>query len=168
MHRANRSDRVRAIIGGCLLAGIIAALTVNVLGTPPSGLITTPIARSTIAQEFKVRARTDFLDVRIQSKGPVDVVVNRNRLLPGGTVGWHTHTGPVIVAVMNGSMTLYDDACNPTVVSAGEAFVEAITGDHAHTVRNEGVEDVEWTGTSFVPVGLPGRIDQPAPPNCPF
>jgi quercetin dioxygenase-like cupin family protein len=141
---------------------------VTLLATPSSGLTTTPIGRATIADKFKVRAHTEFLDVRLDSKGPVDVVVGSNRLAPGGTVGWHTHTGPVIVLIRKGAMTLYDEDCTPHVVFAGEAFVENITGDHAHTARNEGIEDLEWTGTSFVPVGFPGRIDQPAPLTCPI
>jgi hypothetical protein len=68
-------------------------------------------------------------------------------------------------------MTLYDGAdptCTPHTYHAGQAFVENVTGQAVHVVRNEGIEDLEWTGTSFVPVAGPGRIDQPAPGNCPF
>jgi hypothetical protein len=152
-------------------AGLLAPFLGAVFATPSSGLTTVPVARGTIAEDFKIHAHTDQLNVKIESKGPVDVVVNNNKLLPGGTVGWHSHTGPVIVLIRRGSMTLYDGAdpdCTPKVFYAGEAFVENVTGDSAHTVRNEGTEDLEWTGTSFIPVGGVGRIDRPAPGNCPF
>jgi quercetin dioxygenase-like cupin family protein len=161
--------RRRMGLGVFAAAGLSAILPfATVSATPSSGLTTMNIARSIIAEEFKVHAHTDFLNVKIESKGPVDAVVNNNKLAPGGTVGWHSHTGPVIVQIRKGAMTLYDEACNAQVVFAGQAFVENVTGDHAHTVRNEGGEDLEWTGTSLIPVGAAGRIDRPAPGGCPF
>ena len=148
-------------------AGLIATFALaTVWATPSSGLTTVNVARSTIPEGFKVHTHTDALNVKLESKGPVDAVVNNNKLAPGGTVGWHSHTGPVIVQIRKGSMTLYDEACNAQVVLAGEAFVENVTGDHGHTVRNEGTEDLEWTGTSLIPVGAAGRIDRPAPAGC--
>jgi quercetin dioxygenase-like cupin family protein len=164
MNRNGRS-RVTVTFAGSIVA---AAAIATLLATPPSGLTTTPIARATIAEPFKVHAKTNDVDVKLESKGPVDVVVNNNKLAPGGTVGWHSHTGPVIVQIRKGAMTLYGPDCVPHVVFAGEAFVENITGEHGHTVRNEGVEDLEWTGTSLIPVGAPGRVDQPAPATCPI
>ncbi len=157
--------------------GVVAILTVlvavfrTVLATPSSGLTSTLLARANLAEGFKVHANTDELNVKIESKGPVDVVVNNNKVTPGGTVGWHSHTGPVIVLISKGIMTLYDGAdptCTPLTYHAGQAFVENVTGQKVHVVRNEGIEDLEWTATSFVPVAGPGRIDQPAPGNCPF
>ena len=160
---------LRSSIGLFTAAGLTAALTfATVWATPSSGLTTVNVARATIAEEFKVHAHTDLLNVKIESKGPVDAVVNSSKLAPGGTVGWHSHTGPVIVQIRRGSMTLYDEACNAQVVFAGEAFVENVTGDHVHTVRNEGIEDLEWTATSLIPVGAVGRIDRPAPSGCPL
>ena len=164
---SRRFGRFGLAAAGTAIAVAITAVTL--LATPSSGLTTTPIGRATIAADgFKIQALTEFLHLKLESKGPVDVVVNNNKLAPGGTVGWHTHTGPVTVLIRKGAMTLYEADCTPYVVTAGEAFVENITGDHAHTVRNEGVEDLEWTATGFVPVGFPGRIDQPAPATCPL
>jgi hypothetical protein len=168
---------LRPIIAIFAAAGLVATVTiVTTLATASSGLTATPIARTTIPQEFKIHAMTDQIDVKMESKGPVDVVVNNNKLAPGGTVGWHSHTGPVVVQIRKGMMTLYDGSdpnCTPQDISAGEAFVENVTEaingrQHVHTVRNEGIVDLEWTAASFVPVGEPGRIDQPAPGNCPF
>ena len=169
IHRILRLGGPRVVVGAFGAAGLIAMLNfVTVLATPSSGQTTTPVARSTVPQRFKVHAKTDQLDVKIESKGPVDVIVNNNKVIPGGTVGWHSHTGPVIVQIRKGSMTLYEPSCSPQVFYAGEAFVENVTNDHVHTVRNEGIEDLEWTATSFAPVGAPGRLDQPAPATCPL
>jgi len=169
IHRILCLGGPRIAVGALTTAGLIAALNfVTVLATPSSGQTTTAIGRGTIPQGFKAHANTDQLDVKIESKGSVDVIVNNNKLIPGGTVGWHSHTGPVIVLIRKGSMSVYDAFCSPQVFYAGEAFVENVTNDHVHTVRNEGMEDLEWTATTFAPVGAAGKIDQPAPATCPL
>ena len=39
--------------------------------------------------------------------------------------GWHTHPGPAIVQVQEGSFQFYQGSCTPKTVSAGETYVEA-------------------------------------------
>jgi len=138
----------------------------TILATGSSRLTATPIARSTIRDGFKVQAKTDLIHVRLESKGPIDVVVNNNTLAPGGYVGWHSHNGPVFVQIRKGAMTLYGPDCQPHVVYADDAFVENITNDDEHTVHNEGVENLEWTSTALLPVGYASRVDEPQPATC--
>jgi quercetin dioxygenase-like cupin family protein len=156
--------RTAVAVASAAISAVLLATTV--IATPSSGLTATAIARAMMPDGFKVQAHTDLLHIKLDSKGPVDAVVNNNKLAPGGTVGWHTHTGPVFVLIRSGEMSIYDSDCSRHVVFAGEAFVENVTGDTAHTVRNEGASDLEWTSTSLGPVGFAGRVDRPAPPTC--
>ena len=99
-------------------------------------------------------------------------VTERMVIEPGGTTGWHTHPGPVLVTVKSGELTLVyaDDAtCEGRTYRAGESFVDR--GDETvHTALNRGASKVELWATYLVPGqrGKPARIDAPNPGNCPF
>ena len=90
----------------------------------------------------------------------------------GGSTGWHSHPGPVLVTVKSGSLRLIysdDETCAGTVYEAGDSFIDR--GDAVtHIARNESPTDpVELWATYFVP-GAPGtgfRNDvSPAPSEC--
>ena len=91
----------------------------------------------------------------------------------GGSTGWHSHPGPVLVTVKAGALRLIyanDESCEGTVYSAGQSFIDR--GDqNVHIARNESlVNEVELWATYLVP-GDPGttafRIDAtPAPSDC--
>jgi hypothetical protein len=88
---------------------------------------------------------------------------------PGGSEGWHSHPGVVLVGVKTGTMTIYDVDCSKTTVGAGSAFV-MMGPKHVRLVRNDGTVPVDVTVTYVFPAGLATtawRIDQPAPPGCP-
>jgi hypothetical protein len=93
-------------------------------------------------------------------------------IAPGGTTGWHSHPGPVLVTVKAGELTLVyadDESCQGTTYKAGESFVDR--GDEiVHTALNRGSVNLELWGTYFVPgtPGTPQRIDAASPGNCPF
>ena len=81
---------------------------------------------------------------------------------PNQSTGWHTHPGPNIVIVMEGSFTLTDKHCNVTTYGPGEGFA---TGLKVH----EAVAGPD--GADFYAFYLlPGSADvlrttEPAP-NC--
>jgi tRNA A-37 threonylcarbamoyl transferase component Bud32/quercetin dioxygenase-like cupin family protein len=91
---------------------------------------------------------------------------------PGGTTGWHTHPGPVLVTVNSGVLKLVyaDDAtCEGRTYRTGESYVDR--GDKtAHTGLALGAAKVVLSVTYLVPgePGTPTRIDAPNPGNCPF
>ena len=70
----------------------------------PSGVHITPLAHGTIGS--KVRA--DRGGIEIRTKGPRDMLVTSIRVDPGGSFGWHTHRGPVLVAVSTGTLAVYE------------------------------------------------------------
>jgi quercetin dioxygenase-like cupin family protein len=70
---------------------------------------------------------------------PGDLTFVSAKVQPGGDFGWHIHRAPVAVAVVGGTLTLYDSSdpkCRATRVPAGRAFVEQ--ANHVHLARNEG------------------------------
>jgi quercetin dioxygenase-like cupin family protein len=146
----------------------VLAYVGNVLATTPSGVTSTVFA---VGQFSEIDAMTlsNHWQVRIDTKGESDIHVLENRIVPGGSFGWHSHPGPSLVTVKSGALTLYrgdDPTCTPQVVPAGSGFVDE--GGDVHLVRNEGdVETVVYV-TSIVPRGAVRRIDEPSPGNCPF
>jgi hypothetical protein len=152
--------------------------------TVGSDFNTTPAGRGN-AGPFHIRS-TDGFDVEIQAKENTDIAMTTVVVGPGGTSGWHSHPGPVLIVVKTGAITFYragghsgqgfDDAanngneptCTRTVYPAGSAFIEVPAPGHVMLARNEGTVEATISATFFAPPGAPLRIDASAPGgNCP-
>jgi quercetin dioxygenase-like cupin family protein len=161
----------KRIIGGALSLAALAVLVIvaTALATPSIGVTSTTFAIGSF-DEIHAKTLSSSWQARIDTKGATDVHILENRIVPGGTFGWHSHPGPSIVVVKSGALTLYkgdDPTCTPQVVTAGSGFVD--DGNDVHLVRNEGSVDTVVYVTSLVPHGAARRIDvTPAPGNCPF
>ena len=106
----------------------------------------------------------------LRTRGPSDLYVQDNTWQPGGTTGWHTHPGPSLVIVTQGTVTAYDGddpSCTPRVYTAGQTLLD-VAGGHAHLIRNETDAVAKTVAVQLVPHGPMRRIDVPAPGNCPF
>jgi quercetin dioxygenase-like cupin family protein len=140
------------------------------LATPGIGILSAPVhARGTLGDDQVVNSKSG---VHLKTKGSVDVATQQIVIAGGGSTGWHSHPGPVLVTVKSGALRLIyaDDAtCTGTVYEAGDSFVDR--GDEViHIARNASATDpVELWATYLVP-GDPGRgfrIDaSPAPSSC--
>ncbi|HEY8168539.1 MAG TPA: hypothetical protein VIF84_07485 [Candidatus Limnocylindrales bacterium] len=155
---------------------LIVATAVVTLGTASVALatpgkdISTTIVSVGLFEDLRVRTHVDGHKVSIDTKGPSDVYVVSNVILPGGHTGWHTHPGPSLITVKSGTITAYDGddpTCSPTVYSAGQGFVDPGDG-HLHILRNEAGIPAETVAVQLLPQGSGRRIDVPAPGNCPF
>ncbi|QIO21262.1 cupin domain-containing protein [Haloarcula sp. JP-L23] len=63
------------------------------------------------------------------------IVLARVTLEPGGTTGWHTHPGPVVVNLAEGEIeVVFSHTCTTHTYAAGEAFVDP--GGHEEVARN--------------------------------
>jgi hypothetical protein len=159
--------------------------------TVATGFVSTAVARGN-AGAFHIRS-TDGFVVEIKAKDNTDIAVSNVVVTPGGSSGWHSHPGPVLVIVKTGTITFYrtgkhggqngDDengdnehgdngasapTCTRTVYPAGSAFVEVPAPGHVMLAKNEGTIEATVTATYFAPPGAALRIDQPAPGgNCP-
>jgi hypothetical protein len=126
------SRRVLALVLGALVCGMLAAAA---LASPPS-LITPSnlVAKADFNTPVDLRADR----IRLRTKEPTDVRVQKIVFAPGGRTGWHHHPGIVLVAVESGQVTVLDAECNATTYGPGSpngaVFTEA--GSKPLEVRN--------------------------------
>ena len=162
-----RNPRVMLAIAlgaGFLVLGGVA------IATPGIGILSAPVhARGTLSEHQVVNSKTG---VHLKTRGSVDVATQQIVMAGGGSTGWHSHPGPVLVTVKSGALRLIyadDLRCRGTVYEAGDSFIDR--GDAVpHIARNESAtEPVELWATYLVP-GDPGtgfRNDvTPAPSRC--
>ncbi|HEY2763215.1 MAG TPA: cupin domain-containing protein, partial [Pseudonocardiaceae bacterium] len=84
---------------------------------------------------------------------------------PGGSTGWHYHSGELIAVVQQGTLTRTLHDCSVQTRSAGQSFVEFAGKRNVHIGRNLGTEPVELYVTYVLPAGAPLSIDA-ADPGC--
>lgn len=115
---------------------------------------------------------------RIKTHGKTQVYLQSNTwetwdgVGPVPSTGWHTHPGPSLIMVVEGTVTAYDSddpSCSPRTYSQGEGFVDH-GGDHAHVIRNESTEGAARTvAFQLFPEGTrpdQRRADRPKPAAC--
>ena len=86
---------------------------------------------------------------------------------PGGTSGWHTHPGPVIVVIVDGAVDVVNaDDCLARTYTAGEAFIDPGQGN-VHVASNTSREEPARGYAVFlgVPAGQPAT-QHVAPADC--
>jgi len=167
-------SKKRMLLGAALVAAVSGAV---VSATPPSGISFAPLARATY-EALDINFKSDeFVNhpkfkVKLWSSHDVDIATQIVTFQPGGYSGWHSHGGPVIIAVKSGTLTEYDGndpTCSPTTLPQGAGKIEVEDPSHVHMVRNETGTIAELVVTYIMPVGLnPPRQDRPNPGNCPF
>jgi quercetin dioxygenase-like cupin family protein len=156
----------------------VATLTaVPARATPSCGITTTNLLDPVASGYFPSGSLNLMcLDGRLwhlitRVKGDSDLYVNQLTFTPGAQTGWHSHPGPSLVTVIEGTLTVYHDDCTFETYSAGETFTDLGCGD-IHNVRNEGATEAKDVAVQIVPHGAPRRIDEPDPgcanvPPCP-
>jgi len=168
-----RVTRRRMLLGGLVLITGMVVIPAPSLATPGSGAVGSALVRGSFIDDvgakftFSLGGRT----IVSNAKDASQVVFQTITIAPGGHTGWHSHPGPVIVAVKSGTLTYYEGSgpCVGRAYPSGSAFVDPGMG-HVHIARNEGTDAVEISVAYFgVPTGGAPRIDvDPAPGNCPF
>ena len=159
---------MRKLIGGLALVASLAALAgaATALATDGAGIDTEELSRGRIAE---INLKTD--NVKLKTKGDSDVYVVRNTVMPGGHSGWHTHPGPSLITVKQGTATFYegdDPTCTAHVYPEKTTVIDPGDG-HVHILRNEGSIPLVTVTAQIVPAGAPRRINVvPSPGNCPF
>ena len=170
-----------------LFVVVVAALALyvtNVLATSPTtpGFSGTTLAKATFG-DLDIKAHTIPADVwkaQLKTKGDSDLYVQQNTWDPGAcnntcipSSGWHTHPGPSLVIVTQGTVTEYDGddpTCTPHVYSASgrNSFVDIGSGAE-HIIRDESGAVAKTVVVQLIPKDATRRIDvTPAPGNCPF
>ena len=159
-----------------VLLGVSALVILPARATPQSGVTSVTLAHGAF-DEIDLFAKTDldpanpknYWKAQINTKGASHLYVVQNTVAPGGSFGWHSHTGPSLIIVMSGVATEYhgeDPSCTPRLHLAGTTFVDSgeATG---HLVRNDGPVPLVVTVVRLVPEGAVQRLDLPNPGYCP-
>jgi quercetin dioxygenase-like cupin family protein len=178
-----RPDRVLIAVA-VVAAGVVAcrdtttpkvfskAVPTQASETMGVGFTSTLIARGNLGT-FHMQSKAAGYDVELKSHDNTDIAVVNVAITAGGSSGWHSHPGPVLVVVKTGTITFYradNPGCAPDVYAAGSAFTEQ--GGLVANATNKGAEDVVAVATFFAPAAPPGtglgglRIDAPKPENC--
>jgi len=166
------------------VASLAAAYAGNVLATPSTtpGFSGTTLAKATFG-ELDIKAKTipaDLWKAELKTKGDSDLYVQQNTWDPAAcnnecipSSGWHTHPGPSLVIVTQGTVTEYDGddpSCTPHVYSASgtNSFVDIGSGA-VHIIRDESGSLAKTVVVQLIQKDATRRIDvTPAPGNCSF
>ena len=172
-------SKVKLTVVSATTLALLALATLVILparATPQSGVSSVTIAHGTFDEidvfaktDLDLGNRTDYWKAMINTKGASHLYVLQNTVAPGGSFGWHSHTGPSLVIVMSGTATEYegdDPTCTPRVHPAGTTFVDPGEAS-GHLVRNDGNVNLVVTVVRFVPEGVVQRLDSPNPGYCP-
>jgi quercetin dioxygenase-like cupin family protein len=168
--------KVTVVSGALVLIGATALVTPPASATPQAGVSSVTIAHGTF-DDIDIFAKTDldpgnrkdFWKAMINTKGASHLYVIQNTVAPGGTFGWHSHTGPSLVIVTSGTATQYegsDPTSTPTYYTAGTTFVDSGEAS-GHLVRNDGSVNLVVIVVRLVPEGAVQRIDLPNPGYVP-
>lgn len=135
------------------LLAFVASFAVvgTVLAThlPTNHNITTAAVRGTIADTFKY----NLGDIKVQSKGPVDIVVADVSFPALASAGWHNHPGPVFVVIKTGTLSVWTADCVKNTYTTGQSFFEP-GPESSLLVKNESATTpVTVSATFIVPVG---------------
>lgn len=141
-----RKIRSAALIGASALAFTLVPGTAS--ATPSSGVSSTTLYQRTVDGTMYT-----LKEITIQ---------------PGGSTGWHYHSGPVYGVVLKGTLTHSDSHCTTDGVYApGDTIVEMSGADHVHIGRNLGSTPVVLDALYVDPAGSALTVDAPNP-GCDF
>ena len=109
-----------------------------------------------------------FWHLQLKTEGaPSDFIVQDVALAPGGYSGWHSHPGPVLITVKEGTASWYDADCVLHVYTPGMAFIE--DANVVHNVRNESTTEVlRLINTFIIPTGAQGAKTSRLPRSAVF
>jgi quercetin dioxygenase-like cupin family protein len=150
---------------GGVAAGATAMLARDPAPSGPQGVHITPLSKGTIGSSVHAKAA----GIEITTHGRKDILITAITVDAGGSFGWHSHPGPVLVAVSKGTLTVFDataHGCQRSTVTAGQAFIE--DGHHVHLARNDGSGPVELNATFLARPGTTEFLKtEPRQPGCP-
>jgi len=112
--------------------------------TTGQGSTPTFIGQATYYHFDTVKRIADDWDVELTAKAGLEVVIRSFAYEPGAFTGWHKHPGPVLIQVVEGTVTFFeaDDPCTPIEVSAGHGYVDVGDGHIGRNLTGAPARDV--------------------------
>ena len=148
---------------------IASALVIGVAGTAVAGLVSGSLPASAFTFTSRSINSVDIggNDIKLKTRGQVDVKTTYSRLAPTGALtGWHHHNGPVIVTVAVGTLTFVDGQCHTWDLGAGQSYLESdgqVLNAFLDPAKNAGLTYVEWFTTRLYPAGTADPVAVAAP-----
>jgi quercetin dioxygenase-like cupin family protein len=142
-----------------LVIGVVAGAAGSFLLLPgPSGA---PSIRSAPAAPLLASGETVIGEPIIYPVGKGKVTAAVVTLAPGQETGWHTHAGPVVGYVLEGTLDVDYGDKGVRIYRTGEAMLEAI--GFAHNGRNNGNDRMRILAVFIGAEGLPPSTPAAAP-----
>lgn len=149
-----RASAILAIVAG----GTFGAAA---MASPGSGVTPETYVTANLLENVQINHER----IKVQTKDPVTVRVQKLTFAPGAHTGWHHHPGAVVVAVQSGSVTFVHEDCSTKVYGPGmpdgSVFIEG--HDDSHEATSAGGATV--FATYLAPEAV-FRIEDPAR-SCP-
>lgn len=151
MERTSRT--AIALAGAAVMVAVAGSASANGTLAPPetSGTLVVQNRIDEVPLSTIARATRDGADVTMAYQE-----------LSAGPKPWHTHPGPVIVTIIEGSLEFQSaqgDACETVSYVAGQGFVDQGMGNVHRVIVGE--EGVKFYATFLAPAGA-GPVTSPA------
>jgi quercetin dioxygenase-like cupin family protein len=160
--KTNTKLIVGSVIVACAVAGL--ALATPSIGAFYNVVLSTGTANRDIHAHAHVAlpGSEDGFSAELETEGAANFIVHEVKFSPGGTTGWHTHPGILLLSLAadSGPVDWYDAHCAKHVYNAGDSWTE---GTKLHDVVNNSSVDAHFLVTYVVAKSLNKRMDQPAP-----
>jgi quercetin dioxygenase-like cupin family protein len=159
------------------LIALASSMAVSAQATPSCGLTSTNLL-APVPSGYYPSGSLNLMCIdprvwhfRTRVRGDSDLYITQNTFQPAGQSGWHTHPGPSLITVTEGTITAYEDDCTSTIYSVGDSFTDIGCGD-VHNLVNETTAEAKTISVQIVPHGATRRIDADDPgctqvPRCP-
>ena len=146
------SKRTYALTTAATAAAALGATTLPTTAQTPPIVLEQLGQRSVFTDrvelKFKVKDHDGEMAV-VSSKDASRTTVARITVQPGARFPWHTHAGPVVVNISQGTLTYVEgDDCHEHSYNEGEAFVDTGHG-HVHSAYNPGTSPTVLYATFF-------------------
>ena len=154
------------MVVGTLAASIAAgaALATPTTGVSYNAVLSTGTAENSIhtRSELVIPGMEEDYGAVLLTDGGSNIIQQEIKFSSGGTTGWHSHPGIVLLtlAADSGPVDWYDSKCGKTVYQPGDSWTE---GTKLHDVVNRGPADVHFLVTYVVAAGVGKRTDANAP-----
>jgi hypothetical protein len=99
--------------------------------------------------------------IKLQTASDVRVLTQTLTIQAGGSTGWHSHPGPVLVTVVSGTFRFQESDCSFIDYGTGQTVLDS-GGGHVHIGRNAGSGVLTLSVTYLIPPGTAPRFDVPA------
>lgn len=144
-----------------VVAGLAAVATIGTpaLASPGSGIT----AESYVVAPFNDDALVNHDRVKLQTKDPTDVRVQKLTFAAGAYSGWHHHPGFVLVAVQSGLVTVTNHVCGTRSYGPGSAAGAVFVEGNEDAVEARSAAGAVAIVTAVVPRGANPRIEDNVP-----